>query len=412
MDAVGTDRRSGTDRKNSKSLLRTIQKIHQIKDVNLLLERTLHEARRFVHADAGTLYLASGDRLYFNYIENDTLFREHDAREKYVYSNNSIKIDRSSLAGYVALSGESLIIDDVYDIKSGVSYQFNPFFDQATRYHTQSQLVVPLTTTDNRTLGVLQLINAQDENGRTVSFSVNDRLFISYFAQHAASAIEKAELSRQMVLRMVEMAELRDPYETIPHAKRVGDYSLELYDKWAIRHDIPLNERNIKKDMFRTAAILHDVGKVAIADSILQKRGELNREEKLGMQMHTIYGARLFARKNTHWDKIAAEVALNHHERWDGTGYPGHLPDLHAESIDFGPGKRGKDIPLSARIVAISDVYDALISERAYKEPWKEESALTYIKKQAGKQFDPELVELFLGMGDIIQAIREKYTEE
>lgn len=403
--------RQASDRKNSKSLLRTIQKIHQIKDVNLLLERTLHEARRFVHADAGTLYLVSGDKLYFNYIENDTLFREHDAKEKYIYSNNSIKIDRTSLAGYVALSGESLIIDDVYDIKSDVSYSFNPYFDRAANYRTKSQLVVPLATSDNRTLGVLQLINALDENGNAVSFSVSDRLFISYFAQHAASAIEKAELSRQMVLRMVEMAELRDPYETIPHAKRVGDYSLELYDQWAMRHNIPLNERNVKKDMFRTAAILHDVGKVAIADAILQKRGELNREEKLEMQKHTIYGARLFTRKNSHWDKIAAEVALNHHERWDGTGYPGYAVDLRAARIDFGPGKRGKDIPLSARIVAISDVYDALISKRAYKDAWKEETALTYIKRQAGKQFDPELVEIFLTMGEIIRAIRDKYID-
>jgi response regulator RpfG family c-di-GMP phosphodiesterase len=270
--------------------------------------------------------------------------------------------------------------------------------------------VVPLATSENRILGVLQLINALDDEGNPVSFSVNDRLFISYFAQHAAGAIEKAELSRQMVLRMVEMAELRDPFETIPHAKRVGDYSLELYDKWAIRHNIPLNERNIKKDMFRTAAILHDVGKVAIADSILQKRGELNHEEKLEMQKHTIYGARLFTRKNSHWDKIAAEVALNHHERWDGTGYPGYTVDVHSAEIEYGPGKRGKDIPLSARIVAISDVYDALISKRAYKEPWKEETALTYIKRQAGKQFDPELVEIFLTMGEIIQAIRSKYV--
>jgi HD-GYP domain-containing protein (c-di-GMP phosphodiesterase class II) len=107
---------------------------------------------------------------------------------------------------------------------------------------------------------------------------------------------------------------------------------------------------------------------------------------------------------------VAREVALNHHERWDGTGYPGHVESLKAVPEKAAPGKRGKEIPLSARIVAIADVYDALISERIYKEAWEEQRALAYLDDEAGRQFDPELVSLFLDMQDIVGSIRRKYA--
>jgi HD-GYP domain-containing protein (c-di-GMP phosphodiesterase class II) len=395
---------------SARYLLDTIKRINKISDLHLLLESILHEARTFVGADAGTLYLRQGDRLYFNYIENDTLFPEGEAPDKYVYSENSIPVDKGSLAGYCAATGEPLIIDDVYDIHSNVSYSFNPAYDKKTSYKTTSILVVPLERSDHEIVGVLQLINKMDEKGHVVPFSTDDRVFISYFAQHAAEATEKADLARQTIMRMVEMAEIRDPHESMQHARRVGDYSLELYDSWAKRHGVPLNQRMVKKDMFRTAAILHDVGKAALTDRILQKRGEFNEQEKLEMYKHTIYGARLFRNKESGWDRIAFEVTLNHHERWDGSGYPGHIKDIYAPVNAFGRGKRGKEIPLSARIVALADVYDALISKREYKDAWDTKAAQVYIRKHAGSLFDPEMVDCFLDIGSTLEAIREKYA--
>ncbi|MFP3959997.1 MAG: GAF and HD-GYP domain-containing protein [Spirochaetaceae bacterium] len=399
-----------TTRYSARHLLDTIKRIHKISDLHLLLETVLHEARQFVGADAGTLYLRQNDRLYFNYIENDTLFPEGRAPDKHVYSENSIPVDKSSLAGYCAATGEPLLIDDVYDIRSDVSYSFNPTYDRKTSYKTQSILVVPLERSDRETVGVLQLINKKGDNGRIVPFSTDDRVFISYFAQHAAEATEKADLGRQMIMRMVEMAEVRDPHESMQHARRVGDYSLELYDAWARRHGVPLNQRMLKKDMFRTAAVLHDVGKAALTDRILQKKGELNHEERLEMYKHTVYGARLFRNKESGWDRIAFEVALNHHERWDGSGYPGYIKDIYAPVREFGRGKRGREIPLSARIVAVADVYDALISEREYKEAWDQKAAQMYIRKNAGRLFDPEIVECFLDLGDVLDAIKGKHA--
>jgi response regulator RpfG family c-di-GMP phosphodiesterase len=173
---------------------------------------------------------------------------------------------------------------------------------------------------------------------------------------------------------------------------------------------VPLREVRNTKDILRTAAILHDVGKVAVSDAILRKASALSYDEKLQLRHHTILGARLFKRSNSPWDRMAAEVALNHHENWDGSGYPGRIDDIFADKIYLGPGKQASEIPLAARIVALADVFDALISERTYKPEWKQEHALRYIRYQAGKKFDPELVGLFINMAELLTAICQKYS--
>jgi len=158
------------------------------------------------------------------------------------------------------------------------------------------------------------------------------------------------------------------------------------------------------------AAMLHDVGKVAISDVILKKAGSLTYDELLKMREHTIRGARLFKRTSSLYDSMSADVALNHHENWDGTGYPGHIENLFSPKIYMGPGKRGTEIPLYARVVSIADVYDALVSQRAYKKGWRQEHALRYLRYQAGKKFDPELVSIFLKMDELLVAIQKKYA--
>ena len=127
--------------------------------------------------------------------------------------------------------------------------------------------------------------------------------------------------------------------------------------------------------------------------------------------MHTIYGARLFLRSNSAWDRMAGDVTLNHHEKWDGTGYPGRMADIRVANPEFGPGKKGEEIPLSARVVAIADTFDALVSERSYKSVWGEEAAFRYLRQQSGQAFDPELVRLFIGIAETIRAIQQRYAD-
>jgi len=127
------------------------------------------------------------------------------------------------------------------------------------------------------------------------------------------------------------------------------------------------------------------------------------------MKFHTILGARLFQDSQSELDVMAAEIALNHHERWDGRGYPGHIADIFEPQVTMGPGKRGEEIPLPARIVALADVYDALGSRRTYKEPFPEARILELIEEESGKQFDPEVVQAFLEAHDILLALKGKY---
>jgi HD-GYP domain-containing protein (c-di-GMP phosphodiesterase class II) len=167
------------------------------------------------------------------------------------------------------------------------------------------------------------------------------------------------------------------------------------------------------------AAMLHDVGKVAISDLILKKPARLTLDEFEIMKSHTYLGARLFMDFKSDFEEVAAEVALNHHERWDGTGYPGHI-DLSSQLPPADNGntgntprpKRGEEIPLFGRIVAVADVYDALCSRRAYKEPWDEDEVLNKLQASSGKHFDPEIVDAFFSCIDVIKFVARRYPDQ
>lgn len=403
-----------TGRHDIESLFEAIENIHRIRDLESVLERVLIEARRFTSSDAGTLYLVARNRLHFSFVQNDSLYglqAAHSAQHGYIDGTVSLPMDNSSLAGYVGSTGESLLIDNVYDIQSSVSYTFNPEFDRKSSYRTRSMLIVPLKTRERRTLGVLQLINKLDDERRPIPFSMSDRLRVNQFAQSAAHAIERAKLSREMVLRMIEVVALRDPFETGPHAKRVGAYSVELFNVWARKHGMAEKKIIAYRDPLRIGAILHDIGKVAVSDMIMKKKGGLDTGERRLMKFHTIFGARLFLKTRSIYDQIARQIALRHHERWDGSGYPGRFGSLTSQELKLGPGQKGDEIPVFARVVSIADVYDALISERVYKRAWAEDDVHKYLEEQKAAIFDPELVDLFLQITPIIQAIRKKYQE-
>ncbi len=411
-------------------------KLNQVQDMDILMEHLLTEARRFVNADAGSIYIRDEDHLNFTYTQNDTLQRRLGNGEKLIYSTFTVPINTKTIAGYVATDCRSLNILDVYKIESEDSYRFGKEFDQKVDYRTRSMLTIPLKVGSGDVLGVLQIINAQDEARNVIAFSDQDEKMMTLFASIAAVALERAQMTRAMLLRMIRMAEMRDPNETGPHVNRVGAYSVELYERWAKRHSVSRKEIDRNRDILRCAAMLHDVGKVAIRDRILQKPGRLEKCEFLVMSMHTIWGAQLFSNHQSDFDDMAREVALNHHERWDGKGYPGEVnianhvdfdiqkmledsPDAADELVIqkiesiLKKGKKKEDIPIFARIVAIADVYDALSSKRSYKEAWTEKEVCSAIKKEACTQFDPELVEIFLNNAcrSMFRSIQQRYKD-
>jgi len=401
-------------RRDDPSLLNKIlekqEKLHHIRDLNTLLDSLLYETRALTNADAGSIFLVEGRKLQFSYVQNDSLFKRDFLSNKYIYTNNKMDIDERSIAGYVASTGESLLIDDAYSISKAFPFAFNPYFDEISTYRTVSMLIVPIRTSKNDMVGVLELINRMDGKGIPVPFTEDQKFYITQFAFYAGIAIERALLLRDVVFKMVRTTELRDPEETQPHVSRVGSYAVELYQKWADVHSVPREEVNNFKDILQISSMLHDIGKVGVSDAILKKREDLTREEYESIKYHTVFGAQFFENPTSEWDTLAYEVALNHHERWDGTGYPGIVKDIHDRNLSFRPGKKGAAIPLSGRIVTLADVYDALICKRAYKDAWEEDRVLFYIKEQSGRQFDPELVSLFFEIYDIIRAIREKWA--
>ena len=392
--------------------------LNRVQDLDILMERILTEARRFVNADAGSIYIREGDRLQFAYTQNDTLQKRLGRGEKLIYSTFSIPVNETSIAGHVALTGHPINIQDVYRIEPTRPYGFSDRFDRASDYKTGSMLAIPLTNIKQDVIGVLQVINATDETETVIAFSEEDQNMMQVFASIASVALERAQMTRAILLRMIRMAEMRDPKETGAHVNRVGAYAMEIYDKWAYRHNIPVNEIEKSRDLLRMSAMLHDVGKVGISDLILKKPDRFNQDEYQIMKQHTVLGAQLFQDLQSDFDEAAAQVALNHHERWDGDGYPGHVDIITGRPIqgrtrpDGIPlGKKGNEIPLFGRIVALVDVYDALSSARIYKEAWNEARVLDTLEKEAGAQFDPELVDIFFSSLDMMRAIQERYTD-
>lgn len=202
-------------------------------------------------------------------------------------------------------------------------------------------------------------------------------------AVHEAEA--KAELgSRELeaLLILGRLSEYND-HETGLHIIRVGLYSLLLARS--------LGESSESQRLLYLAAPLHDVGKIAVPESILLKPGPLDETERQVMQQHTTVGHRILRDARSPSLQMGAEIALTHHERYDGCGYP--------------DGISGNDIPLYSRILAVADVFDALTSRRPYKDPWHFDQAIELVAAERGQHFDPRIVDLFLAHREHVRSI-------
>ena len=264
---------------------------------------------------------------------------------------------------------------------------FDPSFDRKHSYRSQSMLVVPMKDTTGEIIGVLQLISAQDEEGSIIAFAKEDEEAILALGSQAAVAIKNVWLNRnlknsylEMILRLGLASEYRDK-ETGKHIKRMSEYSRIMASRLGMSEE--------EQELILFASPMHDIGKVGIPDSILQKPGILTPEERTIMQTHTVIGEKILSGSDIPLIQLAERIAVSHHERWDGNGYPHKL--------------KGEDIPLEGRIVALADVFDALSNKRCYKEAWEVGDVLTFAKKNSGSQFDPTVVEAFFaGLEDVL----------
>lgn len=201
------------------------------------------------------------------------------------------------------------------------------------------------------------------------------------------SELEKSQ--RSAIFMLGDAGHYNDT-DTGVHIWRMAAYSSAL----ARAAGWPVQEA----DNLELAAPMHDTGKIGIADEILKAPRRLTPQEMEVMKQHTVIGYQILSKNDSALFQMAAEVALRHHERWDGSGYP--------------DGLAGETIPESARIVAIADVFDALTIKRPYKEPWPVEKALETLQQDAGSHFDPGLIERFFAIQDEILAIKQKWDDQ
>jgi len=363
---------------NSEQMLSLIfeytAKITHEKNLNRLLQLMADMGRDMIVADRCALWVL------------DKNSGEVWTRVAHGVSNLRMSSD-AGLVGHSIHKGESILIDDAY-----LDPRFNQEIDWSTGYRTKAMLVIPLRNNDGDVIGAYQAIN---KCGPTETFSKQDLEYLTLAASYAGKSLEAAllnieieETQKEIIFTMGEIAEGRSK-ETGNHVKRVAEYSKLLACRYGMSQE--------EAELLRIASPMHDIGKIAIPDAILMKNGKLTDDEFEIMKTHTDIGYQLLRNSNRRILKAAAIIAHQHHEKWNGSGYPN--------------GLRAEEIHLYARITAIADVFDALGSERVYKTAWDLPRILDLFRQERGQHFDPDLVDLFFESLDDILRIREGYKD-
>lgn len=335
-------------------------------------------------ADLGrSMVLADRCSLWLLDVDSGELWTKvaHGVKELRVPAN-------AGFVGYSARTGEDLLIEDAY-----LDPRFDRRSDLKTKYRTASVMTVPLMNSQGKVMGVYQAINKV--GGETV-FSKEDLERLHLTAVYSAKTVESAMLTselektqKEIIHILGEASECRSP-ETGGHIQRVAEISAKLAEC------LGLTAEEIEK--IRLAAPMHDLGKVGIPDSVLNKPGKLTDEEYAHMKTHSELGYNMLCKSKRELLRFAANVARSHHERWDGRGYP--------------LGLKGSEIPLAGRICAVADVLDALSSPRCYKAPWPEEKVREEFMKSSGTQFDPTVVDALIEHWDEIYACYKNAPHE
>ncbi|QNK58787.1 HD domain-containing phosphohydrolase [Paenibacillus sp. PAMC21692] len=293
----------------------------------------------------------------------------------------------SGLVGTAISEDQSIIIDDAYE-----DPRHNSDNDKRTGYRTKAIMTIPFRNNEGRVIGAYQAVNKLTESG---VFSDKDMEYLSLAASYSGKSLEAfmlreeiVETQREIIFSMGEIGESRSK-ETGSHVRRVAQYSYWL------ALGLGMSEREAA--LLRDASPMHDIGKVAIPDAILHKPGALTDEEFDQIKGHTLIGHQLLRHSKRELLRAASIVALEHHEKWDGSGYPQRL--------------KGEEIHIYGRITAVADVFDALGSARAYKQAWELDRILALFEAERGRHFDPRVVDSLIAQLPRILEIRDQEAE-
>jgi len=353
-----------------------------------MLRMILTEARRITGAEAGSLYVRRGDHVEFAVAQNDAVDLTGAVA---LLEGVRLEVGGDSVAGFVASTGRAVNVPDSFHLDGGAPFRVCRDVDLSVGYRTQSILAVPLTCPDGEVVGVLQLINRLDDGGRVVAFDDPASSPVATLAVVAAVSVHNALLAERLrrahldtIVRLATVAEFRHA-DAANHIHRMS----ELCAMLSRRMHLPAEQ----EDLIRSASVMHDIGKVGIPDSILLKPAALTPDERRIVETHTLIGAEILANPDSPLMQTAHDIALYHHERWDGQGYPHRL--------------RGREIPLPARVACLADVFDALATPRCYKKAYPLEKVLAIVKDENGRHFDPETVKALLAILDDVVELYE-----
>ncbi len=292
----------------------------------------------------------------------------------------------SGIVGNAISQKRAMIINDVYG-----DPHFNSSVDRETGYKTETMMVIPMHNSNDEVIGAMQVINKKGAEG----FSDEDLRHLTLASTYVAESVESSLLleeidatQRELVYIMGVTGESRSK-ETGNHVKRVAEYSRLLAELSGLSEE----ECNVLKD----ASPMHDLGKIAIPDAVLNKPGSFNEQERRIMDTHAELGYNILKGSERTLLKAAAIVAYQHHEKYNGTGYPN--------------GLRGEAIHIYGRITALADVFDALGSDRVYKKAWDDEKIFELFEKERGEHFDPKLIDLFFANKARFLAIRDEFKD-
>ncbi len=297
-----------------------------------------------------------------------------------------IPID-SGIVGAAISNEEKIIIDNVYD-----DSRFNANIDKQTGYTTKSMMVIPMFDNEDEIIGAFQAINSRSKEGVFDRKDIERLMLASTYAAETLMAVkmtqEIEDTQKEVVFTMGAIGESRSK-ETGNHVKRVAEYSKLLALEYGLEKE--------EAELLKQASPMHDIGKIAIPDVVLNKPGRFNAKERAIMDTHAELGYKMTNSSKRPLLKAASIVAHEHHEKWDGSGYP--------------QGKMGEDIHIYGRITAVADVFDALGSDRVYKKAWDDEKVLKLFKEERGKHFDPRLVDILFDNIDKIYDVRSTFKD-
>jgi len=391
-----------------------------------LMDKILLKSRLLTEAEAGSIFIVRGPpqsrRLEAVRVQND--------RVRVRLKDFTIRLDAPAIAAYVGATGKTLRIDDVYNIPAGRPYRFDPA-NERPGYVTRSLMCFPLKNFSNTVTGVVQILNRlpRAADGRPIPgaapipFDRSQEKLILPVSRILADLVEQADLLDSIRAKNRELRRrnrlLRENQERIRalQAETEDAFMLsikllaraaEVHDEDTGNHILRVNEYSYHMarlagqppawcDEIRYSAQLHDVGKMSVDAAILRKQGVLTDAERAEMQLHPLFGHRILSTAPRL--AMAAEIALSHHEQWEGGGYP--------------HGLAGEAIPLAARIVAIADIYDALRSARPYKPAFSHDRTVRILTEGderlvPQRHFDPGLLTLFKANHQQFEAIYQR----